>query len=164
MLLWPSSLSERHIFNENLNSVSYNCPVIVFSRGTVRDERYTKGHHAITQTTWPQKPSCFFPLGKEDQETDESAVLGQACHCHHVCWVTLSSLCKWLLQKVAIFIATDSLAERKDHNWHCLKGYEVRLRHIQAFLASLARRAGPMVSLSTSQVLTMPSRVHIWRA
>lgn len=139
----------------------------------MRDVRYTRDkgslyhHHRHTNNVSSETQLCFscWQRGFLDQQTDGSAILGQMCHCHHMSWVTLSSLCKGLPQKVTIFIAPDSLAEGKDHDWHCLKHYEVGLlwplRHIQKLLASLARRAGPMVSLSISQVLTMPSRVHI---
>lgn len=164
----------RGTSSESLNSVSCDCPAsCVSSRGTVRHVRHTRDkgplnhHQRHTNSVSSETQLCFscWQRGFLDQQTDESAILGQMCHCHHMHWVTSSSLCKWLPQKVAIFIAIDSLAEGKDPNWHCLEGYEVGLlwplRRIQAFLASLARKAGPMVSLSTSQLLTIPSRVPI---
>lgn len=67
-LLWSSSHSERHIFNEELNSVSYNCPARVSSEAQWKMRCTQKGHCTITEgtrTMWPQKPSCVFPLGKE---------------------------------------------------------------------------------------------------
>lgn len=120
-VLWRSSLCERHLFNEGLNSVSYNCPACVSSRGTVKNVRDTRDkrspyHHQRHMNNVTSETELCFPCwqrGFLDQQTDESAILGQMCHCHHMCWVTLPSLCKWLPQKVAIFIATDSLAEGK---------------------------------------------------
>lgn len=132
--LWPSSFRERHLFKEDLSSVSCSCSACVSSRGSVRYVRYTRDkgspyhHQRHMNNVISETQLCFScKRGFLEQQTGQSAILGQMCHYHHMCWVTLSSLCEWLPQKVAIFIAADSFAGGKDDIWHSLKGYEVGL-------------------------------------